>query len=187
VGGDHQFGKNRSGNVKHLSESNDFSDLKIEVVDLKLLHTKISSTEIRNALTDGNLAMANEMLGYQYFLTGKVIKSNQIGRTIGFPTANIEVPDYKLIPKGGVYRVKIKIDDDERNYVGMLNIGKRTAQNQTDETIHIEVNIFDFDRQIYGHTVSLWLTDRIRDHKNFANVDELARQLHKDKIVCKNM
>ena len=181
VGEDHHFGKGRSGNVKHLPEFATNSDLQIEIVDLKKLDRKISSSAIRKALLCGNLTLANKMLGYEYIISGKVVAGNCLGRTIGFPTANIETPEYKLLPKEGVYIVKVKIETDEFDHFGMLYIGKRTMLKQEDAVLQVEVNIFDFDRQIYGQEVTLALTHRIRDNIRFHNIEQLAEQLNRDK------
>ena len=180
VGKDHHFGNKRMGSVHHLPDFTSKSDLLIDVVDLKNMKTpdgKISSSEIRKVLQNGDLNLANEMLGYEYMISGKVIAGRRIGRTIGFPTANIETPDYKLLPKEGVYRVKVK-DFDK---TGMLYIGKRPMLKQEDKTVHVEVNIFDFDKQIYGQEIRLVLTHHIRDNTIFENIDQLAEQLHRDK------
>ena len=182
VGQDHHFGAGRSGNVQHLSEFVAHSDLQTEVVDLKKLDRKISSSGIRKALLCGDLALANEMLGYEYMISGKVIDGNRLGRTIGFPTANIETPGYKLLPKEGVYRVKVKTEDgSQKSKIGMLYIGKRPVLKQKDTRVHVEVHIFDFDRQIYGQEIALALTHRIRDDIRFDNLEQLTEQLHRDK------
>ena len=203
MGQDHHFGKNRDGNVQHLSEFVAHSDLQVEVVDLKMLDRKISSSAIRSALLCGDLKPANEMLGYEYIISGKVIAGNQLGRTIGFPTANIETPEYKLLPKEGVYCVKVQICDmryeicDKRHetvsnlksqisnlkstFSGMLYIGKRSVLEKKDTKPQVEVHIFDFDREIYGQEISLALTHRIRDDIKFENAGQLAEQLHRDK------
>ena len=193
VGQDHHFGKGRDGNVQHFPEFTAQSDLKVEVVDLKMLNRKISSSAIRNALLCGDLSLANEMLGYEYIISGKVIAGNRLGRTIGFPTANVETPVYKLLPKEGVYRVKVKIGDKIQNpklsgfnHPGMLYIGKRPVLKEKDNTVHVEVHIFDFDQQIYGQEITLALTHRIRDDIKFENVSQLAEQLHRDKQIIMN-
>ena len=191
VGQDHHFGNGRSGNVQFLPEFAAKNDLLVDVLDLKKLDRKISSSEIRNALQRGDLNLVNEMLGYEYLISGKVIEGRHIGRTIGFPTANIETPDYKLLPKEGVYCVKVKNFDRP----GMLYIGKRPAFKQenpsttlptregvANEKINVEVNIFDFDQQIYGQELTLSLTHYIRDNIRFENVEQLAEQLNRDKL-----
>ena len=182
VGQDHHFGKDRGGNVQHLPELIVHHDLQVEVVDLKMLDRKISSSAIREALLCGDLPLANEMLGYEYLISGKVIAGNRLGRTIGFPTANIETPGFKVLPKEGVYRVQVQIEDARNfKYLGMMYIGKRPVLKQKDDTINIEVNIFDFDRQIYGQEMTLALTHRIRDEVRFDSVEQLTEQLHRDK------
>jgi len=177
VGEDHHFGNSRTGNVQHLSEFAAKNDLLVDVVDLKKMDGKISSSEIRKALQSGNLKLANEMLGYEYMISGTVKDGRRIGRTIGFPTANIETPDYKLLPKEGVYRVKVSTFDK----IGMLYIGKRPVLKQENETVHVEVHIFDFEQEIYGEEITLLLTHYIRDNTQFENVEQLAEQLKKDK------
>jgi len=196
VGQDHHFGKDRYGNVQHLPEYTAKSDVQVEVVDLKMLNRKISSSAIRKALLCGDLALANEMLGYEYMISGKVITGNRLGRTIGFPTANIETPAYKLLPKEGVYRVKVQIQNSILNliqdknqnskiggfdHIGMMYIGKRPVLKQDDAKIHVEVHIFDFDRDIYGQEIKVALTHRIRDDIRFDNLEQLTEQLHRDK------
>lgn len=181
VGTDHHFGKGRNGDVRCLREFATHNDLKIEVVNLKMLNQKISSSAIREALLYGQLSLANEMLGYEYRLSGKVIAGNRLGRTIGFPTANIEPPNYKLLPSEGVYRVKVRIDADESERIGMMYIGKRPVLKQPDTTTHIEVNIFDFDREIYGQKITLTVTHRIRDNIYFSDIGQLFEQLCRDK------
>ena len=200
VGQDHHFGKGRSGNVQQLSEYAAHSDLQIEVLDLKMLDRKISSSAVRKALLTGDLALANAMLGYEYLITGKVIAGNRLGRTIGFPTANIETPDYKLLPKEGVYRVKLKIENrklkienqkskikNQKSKIGMLYIGKRSMLEKKDTKPQVEVHIFDFDRQIYGQEMTLSLTHRIRDDIRFENIEQLAAQLFRDKQMIMAM
>jgi len=182
VGQDHHFGNKRSGNVNHLQDFTSKSDLQIDVVDLKNMKTfdwKISSSEIRKVLLNGDMNIANEMLGYEYMISGKVIDGRHIGRSIGFPTANIETFKYKLLPKEGVYRVKVNNFDK----LGMLYIGKRPLFKQEDETVHVEVNIFDFDKHIYGQEVTLSLTHYIRGNTKFENVEQLVEQLQRDKQI----
>ena len=187
VGQDHHFGKGRSGNVQHLSEIVAQSDLQVEVVDLKMLDRKIASSAIRKALLCGDLALANEMLGYEYVISGKVIAGNRLGRTIGFPTANIEMPGYKLLPKEGVYRVKVNTGNGKFDRLGMMYIGKRPVLKQEDAKVHVEVNIFDFNQQIYDQEIGLALTHRIRDDIHFENMEQLTEQLHRDRQKIINM
>ena len=139
----------------------------------------ISSTKIRNALLEGKVSISNQLLGHNYTLSGFVTKGKQLGRTISFPTANLQLTvDYKLIPKTGVYAVKVKIKG--KSYNGMLNIGYRPTIEGTSKTI--ETNIFDFDEDIYGEEISLELIARIRDEQKFENLDSLKKQLAQDKL-----
>ena len=180
AGQDHHFGKGRYGNVQHLLKFVAHTNLQVEVIDLKLLDRKISSSVIRKALLCGDLALANEMLGYEYMISGKVIDGNHLGRTIGFPTANIETSVYKLLPREGVYRVKVKTGSTGFDRLGMMYIGKRPVLKQENAATHVEVHIFGFDRQIYGQEIALSLTHRIRDDIKFGNVEQLAEQLRRD-------
>ena len=181
VGQDHHFGRGRGGNVQSLSEMVKQNNINVDVVDLKALDRKISSSAIRSALLCGDLELANEMLGYQYVISGRVVAGNQIGRTIGFPTANIETPAGKLLPKTGVYRAKVKIGSEPFDRLGMMYIGKRTALKQPDDATHVEVHIIGFDQQIYDQTIALSLTHRIRSDMQFDDVEQLAEQLRCDR------
>ena len=181
VGQDHHFGKERSGDVKHLIDFSSKNDLQVEVLKLKMTDRKISSSAIRKALLSGDLYSANEMLGYQYNISGNVIGGNQLGRTISFPTANIEIPKHKLLPKEGVYRVKVKIENEKIEHIGMLYIGKRTILHKVDNAIHVEVHIFNFARNIYGRKIKLALTHYIRKYIKFDNIERLSEQLNSDR------
>ena len=196
MGQDHHFGKNRGGDVQHLQELVAQSDLQVEIVDLKMLDRKISSSAIREALLCGDLNLANEMLGYEYIISGKVIHGNQLGRTIGFPTANIETPDFKVLPKKGVYRVKVNTEINhqksnvkyrEYEHLGMMYIGNRPVLKQKDAKLSAEVHIFNFDQQIYGQEITVALTHRIRDDIRFENFTQLTEQLHCDKQKILNV
>ena len=194
AGQDHHFGKDRSGNVQQLSEIVAKSNLQIEVVDLEMCDRKISSSAIRNALLCGDLNSANEMLGYPYIISGKVIKGNQLGRTIGFPTANIKTPACKLLPKEGVYHVNVKIGEvgkigemKNQKLTGMMFIGKRSVLKQEDIKPQIEVHLFHFDQQIYGQEIVLSLTHRIRNNLKFENITQLTEQLHRDRKKIMDM
>jgi riboflavin kinase / FMN adenylyltransferase len=140
----------------------------------------VSSSAIRDALLGGNLDMANEMLGYSYFMRGKIVEGRKLGRTIGFPTANIN-PDSreKLIPMNGVYAVEIIIG--EKRYKGVMSIGINPTVNRNPDKRTIEVNIFRFRREIYGTNVTVIFRYRLRDEKAFSTLDELAAQIKADK------
>jgi riboflavin kinase/FMN adenylyltransferase len=181
VGYDHKFGHNRKGDFDYLQKFADEYHVRIERLDVLLMdEVNISSTRIRDALETGNIRVANSYLGYPYELHGNVVEGMQIGRKIGFPTANIEATDInKLIPGYGVYAVKIKISWNVWN--GMLNIGSRPTFNQNADARSIEVNIFDFNDSLYGKQISLVFIDKIRDETRFPDKDALIRQLHTDK------
>ncbi len=184
VGYDHKFGHNRQGGFEYLKEYAEKHRIRIEQLDVMLAdHVNISSTRIRDALESGNIRLANRYLGYPYELHGKVVEGMKIGRKIGFPTANIEAADVaKLIPGYGVYAVKVRIAGKLRN--GMLNIGTRPTFNQNADARSIEVNIFDFNKILYGEEITLVFHDKIRDEYRFPGKDALIRQLKEDKILA---
>ncbi len=181
VGYNHQFGKDRKAGFEFLNQCAKQFGFSIEKLDAKLVEQDtVSSTKIRNFLTSGDLKIANNYLGYEYFISGHVIEGNQIGRKIGFPTANIKIPEpYKQVPKDGVYAVRVKLNGD--SYFGMLNIGSRPTIQPELISINIEVHILNFDQKIYNQTVTVSFVKRIRDEKKFNGLEELALQLEKDK------
>lgn len=142
----------------------------------------ISSTKIRAALSEGDVVSASKMLGYDYRLKGVVVSGNQLGRKIGFPTANMQLYEpLKAMPANGVYLVKVRVLDQD--FWGMTNIGTRPTVSGSG-SIAIETNIFDFDEDIYGLDIELTFLERIRDEKRFSGVDELTEQLGRDRILC---
>ena len=179
IGYDHRFGKNRSGDFHLLeAEAEKFNFIVKEIPEKLLEDVIISSTKIRDALFDGDLATANAYLGYPYFFSGTVVKGNQMGRTIGFATANIAVEDeYKLIPANGVYAVTVQYDS--QLYKGMMNIGVRPTINGSDRVT--EVHIFDFDKEIYGEKLRINMYAPIRNEIKFSGLEALKGQLKKDK------
>lgn len=181
VGFNHQFGKDRKAGFEFLSDCAQKYGFSIEKLDAKLVNNdKVSSTKIREFLNSGKLDVANNYLGYEYFISGNVVEGNQIGRTIGFPTANIKIPEpYKQVPKDGVYAVRVKLNGD--TYLGMLNIGSRPTIETHPGTKNIEVHILNFDQKIYNQTITVSFVKRIRDEKKFEGLKELANQLKKDK------
>lgn len=183
VGADHHFGKDRQGNPKILKEMGENLGFSvIEVEPLMYKDAKISSSRIRKSLLSGEIKLANEMLGKKYELKGKVVKGNQRGKEIGFPTANIELDNpHKLIPMRGVYFVEVDINN--RNFYGMMNIGYRPTFNNSSELI-LEVHIFYFREDIYGEFIIIRFIDKLRDEKKFNSVAELKQQLEIDKQVC---
>lgn len=178
IGHDHRFGRNRTANIDDLIAFGKEYDFEVEQISAEEIQdVSVSSTKIRKALNEGNMALANEYLGYHYFLNGTVIKGKQLGRTIGFPTANIHIEeDYKLIPKIGVYVVKAIINGE--TVFGMMNIGFNPTVNGEKQTI--EVHLFDFDQDIYDQNIKVSLLRYIREEQKFGSVDELKNQLHQD-------
>ena len=179
VGYDHHFGKDRLGDFKSLDEIGTNLGFEVEEVSAQYVNgLAVSSTKIRKALNDGDICLANNLLGYEYSIYGKVVEGFKIGRKLGFPTANIEVDDkLKLITANGVYACKV-IWENHR-FLGMGNIGVRPTLNRKDLTI--EVNIFDFDKEIYGDCLTVYWIDRIRDEIKFKDLDALKEQLVIDK------
>lgn len=179
IGYDHHFGRNREGSFEHLQELAPLYDFDVEKIDAQAIQqVNISSTKIRNSLMAGEINAANQFLGYNYFITGTVVDGNKKGREIGFPTANIKINEwYKLVPTKGVYAVKIEIENGTFN--GMLNIGNRPTLDGIDETI--EVNIFNFNESIYNKEVRIEFYERIRDEQKFEGLNDLKKQLERDK------
>jgi riboflavin kinase/FMN adenylyltransferase len=179
IGYDHRFGRNRTANIDNLIAFGAQYGFEVEQISAQEIQdVSVSSTKIRKALLDGNMALANEYLGYPFFLTGEVVKGKQLGRTIGFPTANIQIEeDYKLIPKTGVYVVKTLINQKE--IFGMMNIGFNPTVNGQKQTI--EVNLFDFEADIYGEKLEISLLKYLREEQKFGSVDLLKEQLNLDK------
>lgn len=185
IGYDHHFGKNRLGDFSilyDLGKKYNFEVEKIPAQDVE--NIAVSSTKIRKALNEGKIKIANNLLGYEYSITGVVVQGNKIGRTIGFPTANIELEDeYKLITANGVYASRVEYEGVI--YQGMSNIGVRPTVNHSDLTI--EVNIFDFDKEIYGETISIYFVERIRSEVKFDDLEALKTQLTLDKETVKKL
>ena len=181
IGHDHQFGKNRTGNIDLLIEkANQFHYQVKEIPGFMMHDITISSTAIRNALKEGDIEKATHYLGYHYQFTGLVEHGKQLGRTIGFPTANIDIEDTeKLVPGNGVYAVEIPIPSKQLFKKGMMNIGTRPTVDGT--TRKIEVHIFDFNEDIYGDKLIIVMKKRIRNEEKFPNVDSLKGQLGQDK------
>jgi riboflavin kinase/FMN adenylyltransferase len=183
IGHDHRFGKNRSGDFQLMKScGNKYGFQVLEIPEYVINNIGISSTTIRKKLNSGDIAEANELLGYQYSFTGTVIKGNQMGRTIGFPTANLLIEDdWKLIPCNGVYAVSGLIKGKER-FLGMMNIGTRPTFDGKERSI--EVHIFEFDKEIYQEEMTVNIVHKIRDEIKFTNINELQAQLNTDKSTC---
>jgi len=181
VGYDHKFGKNREGGFDYLKNCAEKFNFEIERLDVLLVdEDSVSSTKIRNALQNGEIEKANHYLGYQFTLHGTVIEGKKLGRKLGYPTANIEASDkYKIIPGYGVYAVKVELNGAE--YKGMLNIGTRPTFNNNADNRSIEVNIFNFEGNIYRQEITLKFVGKIRDEQKFGSIEMLVIQLDKDK------
>ncbi|TCC82125.1 bifunctional riboflavin kinase/FAD synthetase [Pedobacter hiemivivus] len=179
VGYDHRFGKDRAGGMPELEAEAKTYDYKIEVIpEQDINDVAVSSTKIRSALLSGKVALAAKYLGYNFSLFGRVIKGDKIGRTIGFPTANIFIEEtYKLIPSDGIYAVTV--DMDGQPFKGMAYIGQRPTINGM--TRNIEVNIFDFNQEIYGQDITMTFLQFLRDDVKFTGLEALKVQLQKDK------
>jgi riboflavin kinase/FMN adenylyltransferase len=179
IGYDHRFGKDRQGGLQDLlAQAPVYGFEVIEIPEQDINDVAISSTRVRTALLCGDIYIANECLGYPFFITGKVIRGDQLGRTLGYPTANLMVEErYKLIPSDGIYAVKVKIEGKE--YKGMAYIGHRPTVNGM--TRNIEVNIFDFSADIYNKELRMEFLHFIREDIKFASLEELEVQLGKDK------
>ena len=188
VGYDHHFGKNRMGDFDQLTQLGQQFSFKVERVEAQDVdEVAVSSTKIRHALAIGDVATANRLLGYPYSVTAEVVRGNMIGRTIGFPTANLELPkEYRLINNAGVYTCLVDLNGT--TYKAMANIGKRpTIGDRNDDNFIIEVNIFDFDQDIYGQHITVRFLDRIRSEVKFNGLEELKTQLNQDREQAKAM
>jgi riboflavin kinase/FMN adenylyltransferase len=179
IGYNHRFGKNREGNFNNLVRDSSKYGFEVEEIPKhEIDHLGISSTIIRKSLIEGDIPTANRYLGHSFLINGLVIHGDKLGKTIGFPTANLQIEEaYKLIPGDGVYAVKVKVKGNEFN--GMLNIGKRPTVDGLNRKI--EVHILGFKDDIYNEIISISFVKKIRDEKKFKTLDHLKIQLQKDK------
>ncbi|CAM2858571.1 bifunctional riboflavin kinase/FAD synthetase [Flavobacterium frigoris] len=182
IGHDHRFGRNRTANIDDLIGFGKKYGFEVEQISVQEINAlSVSSTKIRKALQEGNMSLANEYLGYDYFLTGTVSKGKQLGRTIGFPTANLKIKeDYKLIPLNGVYVVKSIIN--QKTIFGMMNIGFNPTV--SGEKLSIEIHFFDFNTDLYDQKITVSILKYIRPEQKFNSVDLLTKQLEKDKSIA---
>lgn len=180
IGYNHQFGRNREGNLTLLTELSSIYDFNIEEISAQQINEiKVSSTKIRAAIEAGNIATANNYLGHTFSISGKVIQGNKLGRTIGFPTANIKIDESdKICPPKGVYAVRVKLDNQTLN--GMMNIGTRPTVEKEQTTLSNEVHIFNFNKDIYNLTIQIEFIARIREEKKFNDINGLKQQLIDD-------
>lgn len=180
VGHDHVFGKNKSGNfdlLQKLAPELGYEVVQMEAVNLH--NNTISSTKVRNALSEAKILEANEMLGYHYPVSGKIVEGKQIGRTIGYPTANIDFESIKLLPKKGAYIVEVYIED--QFYKGMLSVGTNPTVNG--DKLTVEVYILDFNEDIYGKVITVKFRDFLHDEIKFDGLEKLIERLDEDKIL----
>ena len=185
IGYDHQFGKNRESSIENLKEMAPFYDFEVDEIPVQVVDdANVSSTKIRYALTDGNVKEANAYLGYAFFVSGKVVSGEGRGKGLGFPTANLQVAEDKVIPKNGVYAVDIVMAGNQMK--GVVNIGnKPTFGDQLTSTI--EVHILDFDDDLYSKQMRVVFKDRIRDEIRFDSSDLLRAQIAKDARLASDM
>jgi len=185
IGYDHRFGHNREGSFEQLklnatSYGFDVEEISRQDVD----HISVSSSKIRQALEKSGIETATHLLGKPYTLTGQVVQGDKLGRELGYPTANIEVDSrYKLIPGDGIYAVTVKYES--KIFKGMLYIGPRPTLNGTKQVI--EVNIFDFNTEIYGESITIYFHQYLRGDKKFETLELLKQQLHLDKIEAQKI
>ena len=179
IGHDHKFGKDRAADFNDLINFGKEFGFEVEEISAQQINeVSVSSTRIRNALLEGNVSLAKDYLGYPYVLTGNVVKGNQLGRTINFPTANIEIPEeYKLIPKNGVYVVTINVSN--QTFFGMMNIGVKPTLGENKRSI--EVHLLDFDADIYNQKIQVHILEKLREEQKFDSFQALQTQLEKDK------
>jgi len=182
IGHDHRFGRNRTANIDDLITFGETFGFDVEQISVEELNeVSISSTKIRNALLEGNVELAANYLGYNYSLTGTVYKGKQLGRTIGYPTANIRIDEnYKLIPENGVYVAQSVING--KLIFGMMNIGFRPTVDGTTQTI--EINYFDFNQDLYDQKITISTLKRMRSEQKFESIDALRNQLNVDKTTA---
>jgi riboflavin kinase/FMN adenylyltransferase len=185
IGYDHRFGKDRQGGLNDLLRLGPVYGFDVvEIPEQDINEVAISSTRIRKALLKGEIELANTLLGYPFFITGRIVRGDQIGRQLGYPTANIVIPEtYKLIPSDGIFAAKVKIEGVK--YGGMAYIGTRPTINGTRR--NIEVNIFDFDKEIYNQQVSMEFHNFVRGDMKFDSLDELKAQIAMDKVEVEKL
>ncbi|UZD23174.1 bifunctional riboflavin kinase/FAD synthetase [Algoriphagus halophytocola] len=185
IGYDHRFGKNREGSFEYLQANHQGFGFELEEISRQdVQDIGVSSTKIRQSLESGDISTAIDYLGRSYELNGIVIKGQQIGRSIGFPTANVHIPnDYKLIPKDGVYAVEALVNGSL--YKAMLNIGNRPTVDGTKKTV--EAHLFDFQGDLYDKQITVYLKAFLRDEQKFDGLEALKKQLFKDQRNAKNL
>lgn len=184
IGYDHRFGRNREEGFEDYVKYGNAKGINIlQATELRLDDDNVSSSEIRRLLMNGNIVKANNLLTYHYTLSGKIVEGYQVGRTIGFPTANMKIWEkYKVVPQLGVYAVYVHFNNNVKE--GMLYIGKRPTLHN-DPQISVEVNIFDFDGDLYNQSLTVEFVDFIRGDEKFTTVEKLIESIHRDKVQVK--
>ena len=183
IGYDHRFGKNREATVTDLISYGRTYNFEVTIIPAQDISSiTVSSTKIRNAIKDSDFEKVQQFLARPYELNATVTQGDEVGRTLGFPTANLYIKEpYKLLPPRGVFLVKIQFQ--EKHYSGMMNIGNRPTIKGDHQTI--EVHLFDFNQNIYGQKLKVSLLKKIRDEKKFDSLEALKIQLAKDQEICK--
>jgi riboflavin kinase/FMN adenylyltransferase len=186
IGYDHKFGKDRKGDINTFKATSLKYNFTVEEIPAEEINDiNISSTKIRKSLFDGDVKGAAEFLGYNYFIEGIVVHGKNLAKKLNFPTANIVIPDNdKLIPKNGVYLVGVELEGFKG--FGMMNVGTNPTTDK-DEKLKLEVNIFNFDKDIYGRQIKVEFIERLRDEKKFNSIDELVNAIKQDEINCRKI
>ncbi len=181
IGYDHKFGNNREGDYRLLEQMGGQYKYTVKEIPQQLINeVAISSTKIRQALSNGEVETANQLLGYPYFFKGNIIEGNKLGRKLGYPTANLQIQDAdKLVPANGVYAVEAQIEGETRMLKGMMNIGNRPTVDGTRRSV--EVHLFDFNEDIYNRHLKVYVRFHLRNEVKFDGLEKLVEQLHKDK------
>lgn len=184
VGYDHRFGHNREKDIAdYIQYGKELGVNVVQALELRVQDEDVSSSQVRRLLKAGNISKANELLSYNYTLSGKIVEGYKVGRTIGFPTANMRAWErFKVVPALGVYAVLVHVRDVV--YEGMLYIGTRPTLHNDNE-LSVEVNIFEFSGDLYNQSLTVEFIDFIRSDKKFATLNELVEQIHRDKISVK--
>jgi riboflavin kinase / FMN adenylyltransferase len=179
IGYDHRFGRNRTANIDDLIAFGQQYGFEVEQISVQEIDAiSVSSTKIRKALSEGKMALANDYLGYDYFLTGTITEGKKLGRTIGFPTANLKIDeDYKLIPLNGVYVVKSVLN--EETHFGIMNIGYNPTVGN--DRLSIEIHFLDFNSNLYNQKIAVSILHYIRPEQKFDSIELLKEQIEKDK------
>jgi riboflavin kinase/FMN adenylyltransferase len=187
IGYDHRFGHNREGGLELLeAEQSRYGFQLIEIPQQVVHDLSVSSTKIRKSLQEGNISLANELLGYQYFLQGSVVHGDKMGRQLGYPTANMHIPDTrKLIPAHGIYAIKVHLPQHDIALKGVMSIGTRPTFDGTD--LRLEAHVFDFNEDIYDQVIRVEIVSFIRASQKFDNIESLITQMDKDSITAKEM